>query len=151
MRFFRAAARAAALMLIAGFVSLAAVPAQALSCVVPDAVVADAPTVFTGHIVDSHGGRLLVEVEDVWKGGVSLCTSWPADEEYSPKAPAAVSQPVSDGSLDDAGEAADHDPRVREAIPRPGPLALMGAAGGGMALGGAVVAGLLIAQRRRTA
>lgn len=43
--------------------------AQALSCVGPDLVIAEADQVFTGRIVDAADGRLLLEVEEVWKGG----------------------------------------------------------------------------------
>ena len=48
---------------------LVAAPAQALSCVGPDDVIAEAEQVFTGRIVDASDGRLLLAVEEVWKGG----------------------------------------------------------------------------------
>ena len=47
---------------------LAAAPAHALSCVGPDDVIAEADQVFTGRIVDAADGRLLLAVEEVWKG-----------------------------------------------------------------------------------
>lgn len=47
---------------------LGAAPAQALSCVGPELVIKDAEVVFVGHVVDSDRGRLLVEVDEVWKG-----------------------------------------------------------------------------------
>jgi hypothetical protein len=49
-------------------------PALALSCVGPDRVLDDADVVYTGRVVDSGDGRVLVEVEEVWRGG-------PVDEE----------------------------------------------------------------------
>lgn len=44
------------------------VPAQALSCIPPEAVYAQATSAFTGVIVDARGGNLVVDVAEVWKG-----------------------------------------------------------------------------------
>lgn len=47
----------------------AASPAGALSCVGPDRVLEDAEVVYTGTVVDARDSRVLVEVEEVWRGG----------------------------------------------------------------------------------
>lgn len=47
-----------------------AAPAQALSCVGPDTVLKDAPSVFTGHVVDSSDGHVSVLVKEIWKGPI---------------------------------------------------------------------------------
>ncbi len=56
-------------------VALTTYPASALSCIGPEGVMLEATTIFTGRIVDSEdepgfdtGGRILVEVDEVWKG-----------------------------------------------------------------------------------
>jgi hypothetical protein len=62
---------AAALAAVTSFLLLpvlGAPSAQALSCVGPDEVLADAEQVFTGRIMDASEGRLLIAVEEVWKG-----------------------------------------------------------------------------------
>lgn len=44
-------------------------PAGALSCVGPEEVLDDAEVLYTGSVVDARDGRVLVEVEEVWRGG----------------------------------------------------------------------------------
>ena len=63
----RRTATLAATSVVALLPTLAA-PAQALSCVGPDDVIAEAEQVFTGRIVDASGGRLLIAVDEVWRG-----------------------------------------------------------------------------------
>lgn len=57
---------------------VAAEPAAALSCVMPEAVLRNAEQVFTARIVevDLDAGEVVVEVEDVWWGG-------PVDERFA--------------------------------------------------------------------
>lgn len=57
--------------LVAGLVVPVAVaaPAGALSCVGPDRVLTDAVVVYTGRVVDARDSRVLVQVEEVWRGG----------------------------------------------------------------------------------
>lgn len=62
---------AAAALLAATATPLAAAPpAAALSCVGADVVLDDATHVFTGLITDADDGRILVDVEEVWRGPV---------------------------------------------------------------------------------
>ncbi len=56
-------------VVLSGAVILSAPAAEALSCVGAERVVKDAGTAFTGKIVDAEDGRLVVAVEEVWKGG----------------------------------------------------------------------------------
>lgn len=44
-------------------------PAGALSCVGPDMVLEDAAVIYTGRVVDARDGRVLVAVDEVWRGG----------------------------------------------------------------------------------
>lgn len=57
--------------LLVGLPVVAAGPAAALSCVMPEAVLRNAEQVFTARIVevDLDAGEVVVEVEDVWWGG----------------------------------------------------------------------------------
>lgn len=61
----------AATALVAGLVVpvAAASPAGALSCVGPDMVLEGAAVIYTGKVVDARDGRVLVEVDEVWRGG----------------------------------------------------------------------------------
>lgn len=76
MNLSRVASRAAALTFVAAGAALLPTPAQALSCVMPADVVEKAQTVFAGRIVDSEGGRLMVEVDEVWKGDPVEARQW---------------------------------------------------------------------------
>ena len=50
-------------------VTVTASPAEALSCVGPSTVIADALQVYSGTIVDARDNHILVDVAEVWKGG----------------------------------------------------------------------------------
>ncbi len=57
-------------MVLAALVPVAgAAPAHALSCVGPDDAIADADQVFAGRIADAAQGTVLIEVDEIWKGG----------------------------------------------------------------------------------
>lgn len=43
-------------------------PASALSCVMPEAVLSQAPTIFTGRIVERDDEKVVIQVAEVWKG-----------------------------------------------------------------------------------
>lgn len=67
------AVAASPLVLLLG---LSVAPAQALSCVGPDDAIEKAEQVFTGRIVDASDGRLLLAVEEVWKGAPVEARVW---------------------------------------------------------------------------
>lgn len=62
----------AAAGLLAGLVLAVPAPANALSCVDPERVYADADTAFTGRITDAEDGLITVAVDEIWKGGPLL-------------------------------------------------------------------------------
>lgn len=77
-------------------------PADALSCVGPSTVIADAPQVYAGRIVDARDNHVLVDVTEVWKGapveervwlGVTMVewTSWTT--AMAPEIPDGYSSP----------------------------------------------------------
>jgi hypothetical protein len=48
----------------------------------PDVVAADAEHLFTGKVIDSADGRVLMDVREVWSGGAVLVRVWlPIDDE----------------------------------------------------------------------
>lgn len=51
-------------------------PASALSCVEVRTVIKNADSVFKGTIVDAEAGRILVNVEEVWRGGPVGRRTW---------------------------------------------------------------------------
>lgn len=51
-------------------------PADALSCVAPADVVSESRVVFQGRIVDSDRRRILIEVDEVWRGDDVVRRQW---------------------------------------------------------------------------
>ncbi|WP_182524412.1 hypothetical protein [Nocardioides dongkuii] len=68
MRIQPSLATAALTAAVAAPVALAP-PASALSCVDVSAVVADSKQVYAGRIIDARDSHVLVEVDEIWKGG----------------------------------------------------------------------------------
>lgn len=72
------------------FVPLASLapPVAALSCVGPEGILREAPTVFAGRIVDGGDGRIEVDVDEVWTGevpskvtlSITIESWWPGGE-----------------------------------------------------------------------
>jgi hypothetical protein len=54
-------------------------PASALSCVMPSAVLDDAPVIFTGRIVERSHGQVVIDVDEVWKGDVDARVTYDVD------------------------------------------------------------------------
>lgn len=88
------AAAATGAVILAG---VTAPPAAALSCAGPAAVLERAPLLFTGHVADARDGRLLVAVEEVWRGGPVEELTWlqqdPDLEDWNPQLPDGYSDP----------------------------------------------------------